>query len=390
MREIVLVSKDEHFSELLMHRMHTGRYNLNWFNSEKGAFQWLSEHPEVELVLVDVSIGNFNESDLAYVKSNYPNLIRMTLNDLRTTCENHMPTFEGVAQLNCNKTHSPTEIWTLVDKVFEIDAKLKNRELVSLMSTLKNIPTIPNIYFELTHMIRNNASIEDIAEKLENDPAISSNIIKMANTAFYNAKTGSIRQAIMYIGLINVKNIILSNAVFGSDGVDAKTREIHWEHVRLTNRILNALYVEILDKKLNNNIASVGLLHDIGSIVMMANFPDAFTEIIKTSNSQNHLSFTALEKETVGFTHEELGGYLLDLWGFPVPVVEAALMHHDPLNPMVINKELVMAVHLANYYAWEVMDHTKHDNTLNKAVLSELGTTEDRFNRFLEKLKTIL
>lgn len=390
MKEIVLISKDEQFTDLLKHRMHTGKYGLIWFNSEKGAYQWLSEHPECELVIVDVSVGNFNESDLAYIKLNYPNLIRMTLNDLKRTCENHMPAFDGVAQLNCNKTHSPTEIWSIVDKVFEIDSKMKNRELVNLMSALKNIPTIPNIYFELSHMIRNNASIEDIAEKLENDPAISSNIIKMANTAFYNAKTGSIRQAIMYIGLINVKNIILSNAVFGSEGVDPKTRELHWEHVRLTNRILNAFYVEILGKKLNNNIASVGLLHDIGSVVMMANFPDEFTNIIHSSKEKRHLSFTELEKNTVGFTHEELGGYLLDLWGFPVPVVEAALMHHDPLNPMIINKELVMAVHLANYYAWEVMDAHKNDNTFNKEVLYKLGISEDRFNGFLEKIRTIL
>jgi hypothetical protein len=32
--------------------------------------------------------------------------------------------------------------------------------------------------------------------------------------------------------------------------------------------------------------------------------------------------------------------------------VEAALYHHNPLDPAVINKEIVAAVHLAQHYAW--------------------------------------
>lgn len=390
MKEIVLLTRDDVFINMFRRRMNPEKYVLYSFNDQQKVHAWLASHKSVELFILDVSIGNYNESMLDYIKQTYPNIIRMTLNDLRTTCENHMPAFEGIAQLNLNKTHSATEIWSLVDKVFDIDSKLKNRELMSLMSTLKNIPTIPNIYFELSHMIRNNASVEDIADKLESDPAISSNIIKMANTAFYNAKTGSIRQAIMFIGLINVKNIILTNAVFGNTGIDPKIRDIHWEHVRLTNKILNALYVELLGKKLNNNIASVGLLHDIGSVVMMANYPVEFKKIVEREQTTQTGHISMLEKEIVGFSHEELGGYLLDLWGFPVPVVEAALMHHDPLNPMVINRELVLAVHLANYFAWEVMDYDLYHKPINEDVVSALAISDDKLEQFVENLKTIV
>jgi HD-like signal output (HDOD) protein len=239
-------------------------------------------------------------------------------------------------------------------------------------------------------MIRNNASVEDIAEKLESDPAITTNILKLANTAFYNAKTGSIRQAIMYIGLINVKHIILSNAVFGNDGLDPKIRDIHWQHVGLTNKILGAMYVELLGKKLNTNIASIGLLHDIGSVVLMSNFPKAFDKVVKLVSSDKKLCFVETEKSIIGFSHEELGGYLLDLWGLPYPMIEAALMHHDPLNPNIINKELVMAVHVANYYAWKAMDYTKYDNFIHRDVLHELGITQTAFDEFYVNLKTKL
>jgi HD-like signal output (HDOD) protein len=361
-------------------------YGLEITNEENLAMEILKKD-KIDLTIIDVSIGNFSESLIERIKSEAPEVIRMSLTDLRATSENHMPAFEGISQLNCNKTYSANEIWQLVAKVFEIELKVKNKPLMSLMSTMSNIPTIPKIYFDLTHMIRNNASVEDIAEKLESDPAITSNILKLANTAFYNAKTGSIRQAIMFIGLINVKHIILSSAVFGNDGLDPKIRDIHWQHVGLTNKILNAMYVELLGKKLNNNIASVGLLHDIGSVVLMSNFPREFDLVVKMVSNDKTLTFEDTEKKIVGFSHEELGGYLLDLWGLPYPVIEAALRHHDPLNPDIINKEIVMAVHVANYYAWKAMDYKKYDNFIDPNVLRELGITKMQFDEFYVNFK---
>ena len=389
MKTILLVSKDRIFTDYFYKRMDQNHYELIAMEEENSALEHL-EGGTTDLVVVDVSIGNFNESLIERIQSEFPGVIRMSVTDLRTTSENHMPAFEGISQLNCNKAHSSGEIWQLISKVFEIEKKVKNKELLSLMSTMKNVPTLPEIYFSLNHMIRNNASVEDIAEKLESDPAITSNILKLANTAFYNAKTGSIRQAIMYIGLINVKHIILSNAVFGNDGLDPKIRDIHWQHVGLTNKILGAMYVELLGKKLNTNIASIGLLHDIGSVVLMSNFPKEFDEVVKLVSSDKKLGFEETEKRIIGFSHEELGGYLLDLWGLPYPMIEAALMHHNPLSPDIINKELVMAVHVSNYYAWKAMNYTKYDNFINKDVLHELGITQKAFDEFYVNLMTKL
>ena len=130
----------------------------------------------------------------------------------------------------------------------------------------------------------------------------------------------------------------------------------------------------------------MGLLHDIGSVVLMSNYPVEFNEIVKEVNENKTLSFRALEKERIGFAHEELGGYLLDLWGLPFPMIEAALCHHDPLNPSIINQELVMAVHICNFYAWKAMKVIKHDNYLVEDVFSILGVNKQRFEIFFEAL----
>ena len=381
MNNVLIISKDLTYIKNVTRRISENRFKIMHAKDLNAAIEILKEGP-VEIAIVDSGNEDSDKVNLTYMKNHYPKTIRICVSDVQVSLEHYMPKKMNNSQIQCNKSISIDELFSLIDKVIEIDAKVKNKNLMNLMPNLKHLPTVPQVYFEMTNMIMNNVSVEDIANKLEEDPAITSNILKLANTAFYNAKTGSIRQAIMFVGLINVKNIILTNAVFGNDGLDPKTRDLHWTHVRLTNKILNAFYVDILGKPLNNNISAVGLLHDIGSIVLMSNYPKEFDSIVKRSAADPTLKFHDLEREVIGFTHEELGGYLLDLWGLPYPIIEAALYHHDPMNPNIINQELVKAVHIANFYAWKSMNFLKYDNYLSSEVFESFGITEARLDAY--------
>ena len=386
MNRLLLVSNDEIFISKFSNRIDQNIYDLSMTSSFESAQIELDKR-DYRMVLVDLSDENETEVLLRFLKLKYPKVIRLAVMNASTSMDYYMPKQQNSAQMSWKKNIDSEELFIIIDKVIAIDEQVNNSELVNLVSNFKHFPTVPTIYHQLSILIQENASVEEIAQKLEEDPAVTSNILKMANSAFYNAKTGSIRQAIMYIGLINVKNIILTNAVFGNDGLPPKTRQIHWEHVSLTNKILNGMYFELLGKKLNNNISSVGLLHDIGSIILMSNFPKQFKQIVEIVNSQEGVNINAVEKEMIGFNHEELGGHLLDLWGLPFPIIEAALYHHEPFSEKVINKELVISMHIANYYAWKYMNNNHYQQSLDIRAFSELGITQKMFNVFFENLK---
>jgi len=386
MNNILLISKDYEYSKAIERRISSSKYTLFHADDWLSATKWLDEK-HIDITIVDLSVEEQEQSLLSLIEKNYPETIRFSISDIQTGQDHYMPRKMSNTRIQCHKGISVEELFMLIDKVIEIDLKIKDKKLINLMSSLKHLPTVPQVYMQMSNMIMNNASVEEIANKLEEDPSISSNILKLANTAFYNAKTGSIRQAIMYIGLINVKNIILTNAVFGNDGLDPKTREVHWEHVRITNKLLNSFYQELIGKKLSNNISSVGLLHDIGSVVLMSNFPKEFDAIVKKTKENPSLKFHDLEHELIGFNHSEIGGYLLDLWGLPYPVIEAALYHHDPLNPNIINQELVKAVHIANHYAWLTIKQKKYDNPLIIEAFEPFGITQEQFERYFKTVK---
>lgn len=334
-----------------------------------------------DMVIADAQLPNDDGFEiLAEVKKQFPEVLRIAMCTYSDSRKALGAIENNVIKLSFYKPWNDQELVVKIAKLFELEHNLNDKNILGLINNIDELPTVPILYNELSTLIEEDVSIDEIAKKLEEDQSISSKILKVANSAFYGAKTGSIIQAIMYIGLINVKNIVLTNSIFSNVRMDATTQKHLWDHVSLSNKMLTQLYVKILGKKLPNQFASAGLLHDIGKVVILNSYGETYKEII-TENEDTDTSIKSLESKYLGVNHQEIGGYLLNWWDIPIPIVEAALYHHDPLNDVVINRELVMMVHLANYYTWKMIHHD-HSEHLNLEVFSELGISKEIFESF--------
>ncbi len=87
-----------------------------------------------------------------------------------------------------------------------------------------------------------------------------------------------------------------------------------------------------------------GLLHDVGGLVMLAALPDQRTELFK--GGPWACQRFELEKKLLGFTHAEVGAYLLGTWGLPLPLVEAVARQQAPA-PVPGKLDVAGAVHIA-------------------------------------------
>lgn len=383
MKSILFLTQDQKYCSKLMLFREAEAYELILCATELQLQAYIATKNAPHMILIDEECVSNLEELTIYLKKTIPQTLRLVL----TTSE-YQDLFDCSGSTECRvvyqKKMKQDYLWEVIERLIRLNEKINSREILDLMASLEHIPTVPSMFFKLNQMIKEQASIEDIAREIERDPAIASNVLKLANTAFYNAKTGSIRQAMMYIGLNNIKNIIITNAVFGADGLSQETREIHWEHAQKTNLLLNAIYKDLLGKRLDNQFSAVGLLHDIGAIVLMKNFPQKFDALIKRVMENQSLLYRQEEASVFNINHETIGGYLLELWGLPLPMVEATLMHHEPMSTDLFYRELVCAVHLANYGSWKIMDYPKPDMELNPGVFGVLGISEDIFERFLE------
>lgn len=363
-------------------------YETVFMDSGEEGLAYMQNTP-VNLVVSDIRMPGMNGFDfLRHVKERHPETMRVALSGYTDSRVIYKALEENVAKMYMFKPWDNRELLNTIDKMFQLEEVLKDKKIMDLINNLDDLPTIPDLYTKIKLMIQDDEDVDRIAKLIEGDQASTAKILRIANSAFYGAKTGSISQAIMYIGLANVKNIVLSNSLFKTTGaMGAKVKQL-WQNATLTNRMTNHLYQRITGKKIPNVFASAGLLHNIGMTVLISHFTSVYSEIIKlgVNNSEECMEN---ERRLMGVTHQELGGYLLNWWELPLPIVEAALYHHTPLDERVINQELLCVVHLANDGAWKYMKEKRDPDPNMEACLAFLGTTAEAVEVYLSELENL-
>lgn len=194
--------------------------------------------------------------------------------------------------------------------------------------------------------------ISKISQEIERDQSIASNVLHIANSAFYGAKTGSLKKAITFIGLQNTTNLIRSTSVMSylSEGSQSNQADKIWDHAALSNRLLYHLYENHIGKSLPDLFSSAGLLQNIGMVFLLKNFKFDYIKLLLRNQKENFCLADA-EIKLFGINHMQAGAYLLNWWDFPYPVIESAMYHHIPLDEMIVNRELLNAVHISSRYA---------------------------------------
>ena len=74
---------------------------------------------------------------------------------------------------------------------------------------------------------------------------------------------------------------------------------------------------------------TAGLLHDVGKLILAANFPWEYRSIVEKA-AREQMPAWEVESTVIGSTHADIGAYLMGIWGLPESIVEAIAFHHAP------------------------------------------------------------
>lgn len=361
-------------------------YNIFLANDGESALK-IIDTEKIDLLITDIKMPYMNGYELLKkVKEKYPNILRVAFSGYTDNKKICKALENNLAKLYIFKPWNNENLLSTIEQIFEFENTLKSKHIFKLINSLDNIPTLPTLYQDLCELIENNADMDIITKKIEEDQAISSRILRIANSAFYNVKTGSVKDAIMYLGLSNLKSVVLSNSIFSTSHQNQHLTDILWRHSSFTNSIVLFIYKRLLNKKIPKTYESAGLLHDIGKVVLLNNFSEQYKKILSFIMKNKGSKIADLENEAFSVTHQEIGGYLLNWWEIPYPIVESALFHHTPLDKRVINTELVSIVHISGYYSWKFLGYKQFSNGLYDETFKALNTTKDDFEQLLLEL----
>lgn len=189
-------------------------------------------------------------------------------------------------------------------------------------------------------------SLASIASLIEEDPGLASRLLKVANSPFYpySGTVGSVREALVRLGLSSTRGIILTTSLFDRIRGEPGVFEL-WEHslaVSMTSRRIGSS----VHFPLAEEVAMAGLLHDIGRIPYYMYAPEQMRQMQKKPDSQ--CFDTDWEKDVFGLNHMEVGARLVSSWRFPAVIRQPIRWHQDPFLSPEMERIPVLIVSLAD------------------------------------------
>jgi len=210
----------------------------------------------------------------------------------------------------------------------------KERSLEDFIGGIENLPTLPGIAIRILKAVqKKEPDINEISDIISTDPPLSAKVLRLANSSFYNlpAKITSVLHSIKMLGINTVKNIALGFSLvnnYQSKKTDGFDYTSFWK-----NSLVGAVSAKLLTEKLNpellDNAFFMGLLQNIGTLTfghcMPAQYNLVVSEMEKTSSE-----YQDAEEYILGYSHQEIGEYLMKSWGLPETLFMPVGYHHNP------------------------------------------------------------
>ncbi len=259
----------------------------------------------------------------------------------------------------------------------------KKEIMTQIYEEIDNIPPIPENVARLRNLIQDaRASIAKISFYIKQDPGLTADMLRISNSAWYMPRTriDTIERAVTTIGLRQLDSILLSIGAKKVLHSRYKTMEAIWEHSSQC-----AFYAQSLAKMKGVEIEVayiVGLLHDIGKLILLTLTPELMQRITTLSEIKS-ISVAEIEKLAIGIDHAQIGEMITAKWRFPAKVAVAIGHHH---LPKVSRPEWLPLTNIA--YMANILCHVDSSSTelLQKIEPKVLTYFEITTDRQLEKL----
>ncbi|HTB88586.1 MAG TPA: response regulator [Steroidobacteraceae bacterium] len=342
-------------------------WNMEFLSSGAAALQSLAKAP-ADVIVSDMRMPGMDGWQLlAEVKRLYPQTVRLVLSGQADPSS--VMRAVGTAQLYLAKPCESGALKAAIVQTQMLRQLLSSDRLALLVGEVGMLPSAPTAFQEILVCMQNPAaSLTDAAQIIGRDVAMTANIMKLVNSAFFGSRRPitTIDRAVAYLGMDTLGALVLGHSVFQSGvatGIDGFSLEQLWQHTEQTAAAARAIALsENLSLAKADEAFLAGVLHDVGKVVFAT----------KAAALPNDTMDVVTQMET---HHAVVGAYLLGLWGFPNSIVEAVAFHHTPDRASEKGFGLSGIVHVADRLVHLRSEHREAsiDTGLQPGYLESLG-----------------
>lgn len=194
------------------------------------------------------------------------------------------------------------------------------------------LPSPRGVAFAIVKLLqREDYPIHDLIKLVQSDPAISGCLLKFSNAALLGQVRPivSLHKAILALGAFRVRDLVVGFSILHANR-NGQCRAFDYDGF-WARSLATAIACQELAQFAN--IASdehftIGLLSRIGELGLASLFPEEYSTLLCAEQEPAKLAL--LEQEHFGFDHRQLGATMMEEWGLPHILIEAAYHHEDP------------------------------------------------------------
>ncbi len=353
-KKILFVDDEEMVLQGLqrMLRPYRNEWDMVFVDSGAKALEKM-DHEPFDVIVADMRMPGMTGAELLNeVMKRHPETVRLILSG--HSDKELIFKSMGVTHQYLAKPCNPEILQSVIQRATASREILHNQELLLLIGQIESLPSLPSLYYEIMEKLNNpEIQLKDITEIISRDLGMTAKILQLVNSAFFGLRNhvSDLNSAVSFLGLNVITALFMTVHTFSIyDGVQIPELSMAnlWNHSLKTALLAQKIcQSEITDKTIANDAFVAGILHDAGQLVLAANFRERYQEAIKLAEKE-HCTITEAERIIFDHTHSAIGGYMLSLWGLPVPVVDAVFFHHNPSLASDGTFCALTAVHVAN------------------------------------------
>ncbi len=265
--------------------------------------------------------------------------------------------------------------------------------LETIIEACDQLPPFPAVLNRALNLLNNpNVSLQEIVETIQYDQSITTNVLKICNSAYFGLRqpVGSLHEAVILLGFSQLLEILLSgvaDSMMGKavSGYDLEAGEL-WKH-SVSSALLSQIIARRIHREPSPLVFTAALIHDIGK-VMLNSFVAEQSDLIKELVQTRGISFLEAEKEVLGIDHAELSALIIEKWNFPREIFQATRFHHTPLLA-TSDQDYVYQIYLCDLVTILTgigggVDGLSYSGF--KEIMVHYGLTEKDIERFMAQL----
>ena len=267
-----------------------------------------------------------------------------------------------------------------------MDSEPEIRELPPVLAQFLErglkIPPCPAVLTQLAEAVKDlDKQSAELARILKVDPALTTALLKVSNSAFYGAsrQIATVERAILRLGFAEVMKIAVGLKAKEFLSAPKLTVFSGWlyEHSLRTGMILRRMGRDI-NPRFEDHYFTAGVLHDIGRTVLAQVDPDYAKFCLNLSSLLREEQFVVLteEKKRWGNDHAEIGEALCMFWNLPKLLQTMIREHHMGS----LTDRAAICMQLADLWATIMTVPTKVPPKIYKALLDTRICMKARFH----------